>query len=589
MCALGATPDMTHRLLLVEPSATMRYVLEKHAQSLGFAVHTAESYESALDLLSKQFQHYGADFSGLLFGWPSAPTEPAATLAATLEQAEYRDLPVVVMSTDMRAETRAWAAGRDNTAVLSWREYQGLEPLLQRLIDVTPDDTDTFPAKFDNSDIRLLIVDDSATIRYSLRDLFQLQGYQVSLAATQDEALDLATKNRLDIAILDFYLTETTGDLLCRALMSNHQVGDIVCTVLTGTYSDHIIKRSLRAGAVECMFKNESSELLLSRIDAISRFVRQRRVLETEHRMLEDIIQSVAGAVLIIDSDHRISYANAAALEQLQLETGDSIVGQPSETLLELDAPGEPGPTVHTATWRLPTGGALDVDYEHTLITPKGPSLIRFVQKKISMSPTSSDNRAQVPGELLSAEALMQHFELADTSEPFITKLQDYIRDLDTLDVRISLLVMDVFVRQPDDTLRTIDDHEGLADTVQEQLHAIYKRPGHVAALGRHRFGFLLRHHQDSQAYLLVRKIMQLCLEMAHGVDNVTLACTGSLLCLNEHTRQPITALLQHSFKGLDLVGARGLNQALLLDLRRMLSAYPVPITPPDDTPNTDQ
>ena len=323
-------PDMTNRLLLVEPSATMRYVLEKHAQSLGFSVDATDNYASAAESLEQQYQQFGTEYSGLLFGWPSTPQEPSTTLALQLEQAEYKDLPVVVMSTDMRAETRAWVAGRDNTAVLPWKEYQGLESLLQRLIDIAPDEGDTFSSKFDNSDIHLLIVDDSATIRYSLRDLFQMQGYRVTLAATQEEAMQLAVQTSFDIAILDFYLTETTGDLLCRELMKSEEVGDIVCTILTGTYSDHIIKRSLRAGAVECMFKNESSELLLSRIDAISRFVRQTRALQSNSQLLEEVIETVAGAVLIIDADHRIAYVNESGLEQLNLEAATSLIGQPS-------------------------------------------------------------------------------------------------------------------------------------------------------------------------------------------------------------------------------------------------------------------
>jgi len=141
-----------------------------------------------------------------------------------------------------------------------------------------------------------------------------MQGYQVSLAASRDEAINAAISQSFDIAILDFYLDHTTGDILCAELINHSDTGDIVCTVLTGTYSDHIIKRSLRAGAVECMFKNESSELLLSRIDAISRFVRQQRTLKSERIMMSDVIETLVGAVLIIDSDGLISYVSSAAV-----------------------------------------------------------------------------------------------------------------------------------------------------------------------------------------------------------------------------------------------------------------------------------
>jgi len=172
------------------------------------------------------------------------------------------------MSPDMRAETRAWVAGREHTAVLAWKDYQSVDELLQKLLQQPEDDRDTFTNKFDNTDINVLIVDDSVSIRFALRDLFELQGYRVSVASGHDEAMATARQSSFDIAVLDFYLQDGTGDTLCKNLIADPATGHLTCAMLTGTYADHIIKRSLRAGAVECMFKNESSELLLARVDA---------------------------------------------------------------------------------------------------------------------------------------------------------------------------------------------------------------------------------------------------------------------------------------------------------------------------------
>jgi len=555
---------MTNRLLLVEPSATMRYVLEKHAQSLGFAVDTTGSYLSAMDSLSDQYQQFGTEYTGMLLGWPTTPDDGAASLATQLEQAEYKDLPVVVMSTDMRAETRAWVAGRDNTAVLSWKEYQGLEALLQRLIDVAPDDAGTFPAKFDNSDIHLLVVDDSATIRHSLQDLFQMQGYQVSLASTQIEAMQLASSQRFDIAVLDFYLTETTGDLLCRELMGSPDTGDIVCTVLTGTYSDHIIKRSLRAGAVECMFKNESSELLLSRIDAISRFVRQQRELLSDRLLLEEVIDSVAGAFVVINPDHTIVYVSPAALAELGLGSATAIVGQPSETLLEVDGPRPAGSGLHCVKWRLPDGGSVGVDYEHLRIESSGRSLIRFAANRMTATEPDEAPVVNIIGQL----------NLAQTSEPLLAQLDSYLDSMETLDERVCLFVLDVFAQDGQGNLKPVTNNAALERKVSTALQGLYKRPGHVATMSDNRYAILLRCKQDTRAYLLVRKIMQLCLDIEH--EGASVACTGSLLSVNDNAALPASALIRHAFKGVELVNSRSPNQTLLLDLRRMLTAYPV-------------
>lgn len=565
----------------------MRYVLEKHGESLGFAVDSCETYEDAFKSLTEQFKNFGSEYTGLLFGWPTTPQDDAAELAQQLESNDYKDLPVVVMSTDMRAETRAWVAGRDNTAVLPWKEYQGLETLLQRLIDVAPDDAgDAFSAKFDNSDVHLLVVDDSATIRYSLRDLFQMQGYKVTLAATQEEAMSYAVETSFDIAILDFYLTETTGDVLCRELMASESTGDVICTVLTGTYSDHIIKRSLRAGAVECMFKNESSELLLSRIDAISRFVRQRRILQSEQYLLEEVVDSVAGAVLLINAAHQIIYINDSGLDELQLDAKSAIVGQSSESLLELDGPGNVGSDVHSATWRLPDGRQCDVDYQHALMQPSGFRLLRFTRRTVAIDHADVQVLQQDKSSSSIAQNVIRQLSLSPNCKSFLIQMQQYLQEIESLNSRLSLLVLDVFIVDDTDDLATIDTDSSLTSMVRESLQAIYKRPAHVAELSDGRFAFLLRHKEEAHAYIIVRKIMQLCLELKNKdnpedadsqvvASDIELACTGSLLSLTQNATQPISVLMHHAFKGMDLVNSRGRNQALLLDLRRMLSVYP--------------
>lgn len=562
----------------------MRYVLDKHAQSLGFEVDATESFSVAAESLEKQYQQFGTEFCGLLFGWPITEQHDANRLAQMLEQPSYRDLPVVVMSTDMRAETRAWVAGRENSGLLAWKEYQGLEAQLQKLIEADADDTAALPSSDDNSDIHLLIVDDSATIRYSLRDLFQLQGYRVTLAATQVEAMQVATTDRVDIAILDYYLTETTGDLLCRDLMMHTGVGDIVCTVLTGTYSDHIIKRSLRAGAVECMFKNESSELLLSRIDALSRFVRQRRRLQSEHLLLEQVIEAVAGAVLILDADLRIRYINDAGLQELQLDRREPLIGQPGSALLEKGGP-QPIDTDKplSASWRLPDGKRVDVDYEHVKMDFAGHGVIRFARAAIPIvtgavvakteAKTDTITTAAVPAKPVAPEASQQ--KLLPASAGFMQQMRWYLSKGETLSDRTSLMVMDVRVQDSRGQLRALSEFPSLHARVEAVLQGIYKRPGHVSVLTDTRFGFLLRHKEESHVYLLSRKIMQLCLELELREQGISLSCAGSLLSLVDKQGHSLETLLLHAFKGVDLARSRGANQILLMDLRRMLNAYP--------------
>lgn len=565
----------------------MRHVLEKHAESLGYAVDSCESYPQAAESLAQQFQQFGTEYSGLLFGWPTTAQEDAAEFALLLENNDHKDLPVVVMSADLRAETRAWVAGRDNTAVLAWKEYQGVEVLLQNLIEpelAEQSDTQGITAKFDNHDVQLLVVDDSATIRYSLRDLFQTQGYSVTLAATRDEAMRYAADKRFDIAVLDYYLTDITGDLLCRELLASEQTGDIVCTVLTGTYSDHIIKRSLRAGAVECMFKNESSELLLSRIDAISRFVRQKRRLQREQKLLEDVLECIAGAVILLSDELRIVYINAPALEQLGISDKTLLIGNAGSTLLETGGPATAGTSVHAATWSLPDDRAVDVDYQHSHIENSGYSLLRFTQRSVLIADADVDILRQNNDPASVVENTIRQFDLTFESEAFLVQMQSYLdigaQHADVAEsgqLSVSLLVLDVYIRSSDGTLVSLVEEEALSHKVRETLKGMHVHENHVVAMGDNRFGFLIRHALNSQAYVLTRKVMQRCLEITLHDEVPRLACSASLLSLTNNSAQPVNVLIQHAFKGMDLVNSREPNQAILLDIRRLLSAYPAP------------
>lgn len=559
---------MTSRVLLVEPSATMRYVLENFLLSLGHGVLAVDDYSTGTDKLKDQFQNYHSDFSAVVLGWPTAPSDTATELAALLEKPDHQELPTIVMSTDMRAETRAWVAGREHTALLPWKEYEGIEQLLLGMLDVpaTAVPEATVP-KFDNSDINLLVVDDSASIRMALNDLLNLHGYSVSLCADRLEAMRIAKADDFDIAIVDFYLGEDTGDALCRELIQHDDTGDITCTILTSTYSDHIIKRCLRAGAVECMFKNESSELLLARIDAISRLVRQRKQLAAEQARLELLVDTMAGATLVLKGDGTIGYASSQALQILGFEKRQALLGRRADAVLDPEVL-QPKPSgKQQSSWRDATEQPIEVLYEQSKIGESDELLIQF--SKLPGENTHLDPYAQ-----LSAQDVIARLQLNTAAIPFVERLQSYLSELDELPDLVSLLLIDIVI-ESSGQVSALSDYPSTKDRMDESLRSVYRREHHVAELKPGRYAFLLRHVGEPQAYLLTRKIMQIVKEFSTDMSGAEFASTGSLLNLNNNAKLSPLRLLDRARQGLQIVEARGLDQALLIDLRRMLPVYP--------------
>ncbi len=546
----------------------MRYVLENYAQSMGYSVVAIGDYNQAEDALQAQFQSYGSDFSGVLLGWPVVGNEESDSLINTLEKSDFADLPVVVMSTDMRADTRAWVAGRDHTAVLSWKDYQSLDDKLQQLLHAPSEEQTNAPAKFDNADIHVLIVDDSASIRFALRDLFELQGYKVSVASGHDEAMASARQVQFDIGILDYYLQDGTGDVLCRNLIAEQATGNITCAVLTGTYSDHIIKRSLRAGAVECMFKNESSELLLARVDALSRFVRQRNQLAEERLRLDTMVDTLAGATILINRDDIISYVSQEASMVLGFESRDALLGQNASTVIDVQQMRSRDDGKHQAQWRDATQGLVNVMYRQVVMEQDSDIILNFKLMPGAVVPS------EPTGDASNAASIVARIELPESSQPFISTLMGYSTKPDSENDLVSLLIVDVFVAGDGDEAKPADQHPDAIIAISDALQNVYKRENHVAKLGANRFGFLLRHTAEAQAYLLTRKIMQICNAIELSETNVKISSTGCLYSVSSNKQKSPGQIIDMTIKGLDVVNSRGHNQALLLDLRRMLPVY---------------
>src|SRR5438034_10539014 len=65
--------------------------------------------------------------------------------------------------------------------------------------------------------IRFLIVDDDRTLRESCANLLQLDGYQVTAAGRGQEALESLRHRRLDIVLLDLYMSDVSAYDLLRA------------------------------------------------------------------------------------------------------------------------------------------------------------------------------------------------------------------------------------------------------------------------------------------------------------------------------------------------------------------------------------
>jgi two-component system, OmpR family, response regulator len=124
--------------------------------------------------------------------------------------------------------------------------------------------------------MRLLVVDDAPDIATLLLLAFHVDGYAVDTAATGEQALELATVNEYDVAILDLGLPDIDGLEVCRRLRAD--LPKLLIIILTARVEIEQRVAGLDAGADDYLTKPFDYEELCARVRALLR--RDLRVRE---------------------------------------------------------------------------------------------------------------------------------------------------------------------------------------------------------------------------------------------------------------------------------------------------------------------
>lgn len=197
--------------------------------------------------------------------------------------------------------------------------------------------------------VRILLVDDSPTIHAKYRPLLEKQGYAVESAKSVAQALMMMVGNTFDIAIIDYYMPEANGDVLCRMLREHEHTANIVSAIFTAANKEDVVLAVLQAGATECLFKNEPTELFLTRVAAMSRTVVARKTVEAERLRLNSILASVGEGVYGVDGQGRVDFVNPSALRILGYSDAKEILGRSPHEAIHPSSilAGEPHPLKH--------------------------------------------------------------------------------------------------------------------------------------------------------------------------------------------------------------------------------------------------
>lgn len=192
-----------------------------------------------------------------------------------------------------------------------------------------------------DSQNRILLVDDSRTVQMQYGKILRQNGFVVEVADDAFQGFEKALASKFDLAIIDYFMPGETGASLVKRLQAHEDSYELVCAILTAQYKEDVVNECIKAGAAECIFKNESYDLFLTRVRSLIRGVKRKRQIEKERSRLIGLLNSVAEGVYGVTPDGRIQFVNPATLKMLGQSMAELMGHYPHDCIHPIDNGGQ--------------------------------------------------------------------------------------------------------------------------------------------------------------------------------------------------------------------------------------------------------
>ncbi len=305
------------RILVIDDSRTYRESLKTLFESAGYQVLLAETGEQGLRVAAHSHP-------AVIVVDGNLPGIDGATVVRRIRSdSSLRSTPCFVLtaSGDQKDELLALDAGAD----IFVRKDEELTVLLTRVALVlrsghTPVQPILEKSLF--SPKTLLAVDDSPTYLNRLVEEVQVEGYEIILARSGQEALDLLAIQTADCILLDVVMPGLSGPETCRRIKAIPHLRDIPLLLLTAKDDAEAMLEGFNAGADDYISKSSEFEVLRARVRAQIR----RKQFEVENRRIREELAAKAR-----------DFAEAAA-NRITMETQAKLLEQLENANRELDS-----------------------------------------------------------------------------------------------------------------------------------------------------------------------------------------------------------------------------------------------------------
>ena len=164
----------------------------------------------------------------------------------------------------------------------------------------------------------VLVVDDLAANRDTLRELLGEANYEIVEASDGALALALATANPPDLVLLDVLMPDMDGFEVCRRLRAGPSLSAVPIIMVTALDNRASRLAGIEAGADDFVSKPFDRVELCARVRTITRLNRYRRLAE-QRRQFQWVVEHAHDGYLLVNADDVILFANARARRWLGL------------------------------------------------------------------------------------------------------------------------------------------------------------------------------------------------------------------------------------------------------------------------------
>ncbi|HLG56359.1 MAG TPA: response regulator [Vicinamibacterales bacterium] len=299
-------------ILVIDDSATFREELRSTFSSAGYRVLMASSGEEGLQIAGAQ-RPSAIVVDGVLPGIDGATVIRRIRLDAAL-----RNVPCLLLtgSEDKGAELRALDAGADTFL----RKEQDFDVILAKLTAVLRRATTKAPGNEGTTSLlgpkKILAVDDSLTYLHELADALRGEGYDVVLARSGEEAIDLLAVQMVDCILLDLVMPGLGGHQTCQRIKTAPIVRDVPLIMLTALDDRDAVIDGLGAGADDYISKSAEFDVLKARVRAQIR----RKQFEDENRRIrqELLRREVEVEASEARAAHELAETRAVLIQELE-------------------------------------------------------------------------------------------------------------------------------------------------------------------------------------------------------------------------------------------------------------------------------